>query len=315
MTGVGAVLLLVAGAVFGGCAVHDEDAVPGPALPPRTLRVLTWNICGEAGGNRGQAGYCPYRDRPEEKIAQIAAMAREREADVITLQEVCGGAAGSHLSLLRAALGPGWSFRHAKGARPNGETRCRDGLPGDLGVAVAVRGDIVRTRSENTLPPDPEGLSEQTLPVLCVKVRGWSQTPCTTHILPGEEARVDGQIAAVRAFVREEDRPTVLTGDFNRNATAPQLEPLSSTSSQCPGKNSTGGETPTFHEWDPAMRAHSYHQLDHVFAERGPGDADRITACDVDRSRMDTTPNEPDSPAPNGYSDHAPVYAEVRPGP
>ncbi|WP_274034344.1 endonuclease/exonuclease/phosphatase family protein [Streptomyces sp. MMBL 11-1] len=306
---------LLAALVAAGVWVMSAGGSDRPsASVPKTLRVITWNICGEAGGERGQSGYCPLRDRPEKKAEKIAALARERDANVITLQEVCGGAPGSHMALLRSALGPGWSFRHAEGARPDGETRCRDGLSGDLGVAVAVRGEIERARSKNALPPDPEGVSGQTLPVLCVRVSGWAYTPCTTHILPGEEPRVREQIAAVRAFVGREDRPAVLTGDFNRNAAAPQLGPLVSSYAVCPGADGSGEGVATYHAWDREKRAHAFHELDHIFFDSPPGVADPLVDCEVGESLMDTTPNEPGGPEPDGYSDHAPVYADLRTG-
>ncbi|MDX3373104.1 endonuclease/exonuclease/phosphatase family protein [Streptomyces sp. ME02-6991-2A] len=311
LTGAALVAVVVAAGAWG---LSSGGTDTPPAGPPKTLRIITWNICGEAGGERGQSGYCPLRDRPEKKAEKIAALARERDADVITLQEVCGGAPGSHVALLRSALGPGWSVRHAEGARPDGETRCRDGLSGDLGVAVAVRGEIVRARSQNALPRDPAGVSRQTLPVLCVRVSGWPYTPCTTHILPGEEPRVREQVAAVREFVRGEDRPAVLTGDFNRNSGAPQLDPLVSSFSVCPGTDEKGRGAVTYHGWDPEKRAHTFHELDHIFFDSPPGVKDPLVDCGVVTELMDTTPNEPGGPGPDGYSDHAPVYADLRTG-
>ncbi|MFJ1588888.1 endonuclease/exonuclease/phosphatase family protein [Kitasatospora albolonga] len=303
--------LVVAAGVWIGHSGGDRTP---DTRPPKTLRIISWNICGEAGGERGQSGYCPLRDRPERKAERIAALARERDANVIALQEVCGGAPGSHLALLRAALGAGWSVRHAEGARPDGETRCRDGLSGELGVAVAVRGEIVGTRSRNALPPDPEGGSRQTLPVLCVRVGGWSYTPCTTHILPGEEPRVREQILAVRAFVRQEDRPAVLAGDFNRNSGAPQLSPLVSSFSVCPGKNAKEADAVTYRAWDRERQTPSFHRLDHIFFDTPPDVRSALVDCGVVTELMDTTPNEPGGPEPDGYSDHAPVYADLRTG-
>ncbi|SCD74463.1 Metal-dependent hydrolase, endonuclease/exonuclease/phosphatase family [Streptomyces sp. BpilaLS-43] len=310
---VSVVALLAAGAVFAGLATHEA---PGPreARGPTVLRVVTWNVCGEAGGKRGEAGYCPYRNSPAEKVEQITELAHERDADVIALQEICGGAAGSHLSLLRTALGPEWSVRRAEGARPDGRTRCRGGLSGHLGVAIAVRGKVVGARSRNVLPPDPAGHSHETLPVLCVRVSGWSYTPCTTHILPGEEPRVLEQITGVRDFVRQEDRPTVLTGDFNRNSGAAQLKPLASAFTECPGLLGTGQGTSTYHQWMPAEGTHSFHTLDHVFVSKASEVRAPFARCGVDRDRMDTTPNVAGGVEPDGYSDHAPVFADIRTG-
>ncbi|MEU8402136.1 hypothetical protein AB0C28_43720 [Nonomuraea sp. NPDC048892] len=142
------------------------------------------NICGEAGGQRGDAGYCPYRNEPDKKVAQIAGLVSKHRANVLLLQEVCGGAPGSHLELLKAALGPGWSFARAQGARPGGRVDCRGSLSGDLGLGIAVKAQITDTTVTQTLPSDPTGQSKQTLPTLCVRTDTWAGTRiCTTHVL------------------------------------------------------------------------------------------------------------------------------------
>lgn len=277
-----------------------------PSVPE--LTVVSWNICGEAGGTRGQDGYCPYRNEPEKKIEQVAQLVDEHRADVVMLQEVCGGAAGSHMDLLQQRLGPEWSLRHAVGARPDGRTDCRGTLTGQLGVLLAVRGTVTATHSENTLPPHPDGTDLQTLPVLCVSVAGWTTTPCTTHVIPDQEERAGQQIRNVKAFVdRLAPHDAVLGGDFNRNAGAAVMQPLTGTAERCI-------DASTYHRWNRETQQHAFHKLDHFFTTR-PSYGTRFASCAVDTGRMDQTTNEPDSGEPNGYSDHAPIIGTLRGAP
>ncbi|MDI6518044.1 FG-GAP-like repeat-containing protein [Streptomyces coelicoflavus] len=282
----------------------QADGAP-PTVSVPELTVVSWNICGEAGGQRGQAGYCPYRNEPAQKIEQLAQVVAERQADVVMLQEVCGQAPGSHMDLLQQKLGSAWSIRHAVGARPDGRTDCRGGLTGELGVLIAVKGTVTATFAENTLPA---GADRQTLPALCVKVQGWATTPCTTHLLPGDETRAAEQVRNVKAFLAAHaPGDTILGGDLNRNADAAALRPLTSTMERCIDDN-------TYHGWNSDTQQHSYHKLDHLLVSR-PSYGTRFVSCAVDTSRMDQTPNEPTSGPPSGYSDHAPVIGTFRGAP
>ncbi|MER5883750.1 FG-GAP-like repeat-containing protein [Streptomyces sp. NPDC001941] len=281
--------------------------VSAPAAPAQEeVRVVSWNICGEAGGARGEAGYCPYRNEPGVKIDEVKKAVDERRANVVMLQEVCGGAPGSHMALLQEKLGGAWSVRHAKGARPDGRTDCRGGLSGDLGVLLAVKGTVTASWSEDTLPASPD--DRQTLPALCVAVQGWSTTPCTTHVIPGQEARAAQQIKNVKAFVTAHSSGDfVLGGDFNRNADAAEMAPLTGSYDKCV-------DGYTYHGWDgTGAGSHTWHKLDHLFTGRSVG-ASRFASCAIDATRMDTTPNTPGT-SPNGFSDHAPVTGVLRGAP
>ncbi|MFJ4777332.1 endonuclease/exonuclease/phosphatase family protein [Streptomyces sp. NPDC088762] len=299
----------------GGYAMTQQQRAPQarPAQPttaPTRLNVLNWNICGEAGGLRGQRGFCPNRNRPDLTVAEIKAMVAERHADVVTLQEVCGGAPGSHLTQLEAALEPGWTVMRARGTRPDGASECRGSLTGELGVAVAVRGTIVSSVSGNTLTDDPSQSDGQVSPLLCVDVEGWSHRICTTHLLPSNDKRGAEQVTRIAERISPDGKPYVLTGDFNRNSKSLDLVPLTTTLTEC--KALTQDEETTHHAWDSKGGKHVYRTLDHVFVSRGrDGTKAALSGCGVDRSRMDTTPNEEDTP-PNGKSDHAPVYVTVR---
>ncbi|MFD5147979.1 FG-GAP-like repeat-containing protein [Streptomyces sp. NPDC058401] len=279
-----------------------------PAVAPaqNEIRVVSWNICGEAGSARGVDGFCPYRNEPAVKMDELKKAVDERRANVVMLQEVCGGAAGSHMALLQERLGAAWSIRHAKGARPDGRTDCRGGLTGDLGILLAVKGTVTGSWSQDALPDSPD--DAQTLPVLCVAVEGWTTTPCTTHIIPGQASRAAQQIKNVKAFV-DAHAPggTVLGGDFNRNAAATGMEPLTSAYDNCI-------DGYTYHGWDTVgTGGHSWNKLDHLFTTKAAG-ASRFASCAIDSARMDTTPNQA-GVTPNGFSDHAPVTAVLRGAP
>ncbi|MET9291044.1 FG-GAP-like repeat-containing protein [Streptomyces sp. NPDC003077] len=271
---------------------------------------MSWNICGEAGGNRGEAGYCPYRNEPEQKVEQIRRLVDERQANVVMLQEVCGVTPGSHLELLRAKLGPGWDVRHASGARPDGRTDCRGSLTGELGVALAIKGTITAGSSANMLPADPAGQDKQTLPILCASVQGWTTRVCTTHIAVGDSERAAQQIKNVKAYLgTAANTGFVLGGDFNRNADAAHMKPLTDSFDRCI-------DGVTYHGWDHEAQRHSFHKLDHFFTDRDRASGgSRFADCGIDTSRMDQSENEPTSGPPTGYSDHAPIFARLRGAP
>lgn len=296
-----------AGAAVPAAAMAATATGTGTATAQNEIRVVSWNICGEAGSPRGVAGFCPYRNEPTVKMDEVKKVVDERRANVVMLQEVCGGAPGSHMALLQERLGSEWSIRHAKGARPDGRTDCRGGLTGELGILLAVKGTVTGSWSENTLPASPE--DSQTLPALCVAVEGWSTTPCTTHVIPGQASRAAEQIKNVKAFL-DAHAPggTVLGGDFNRNAGAAEMATLTGAYDNCI-------EGYTYHGWDTeGTGGHSWNKLDHLFTTKAVG-ASRFASCAIDSARMDTTPNEPDSGAPSGVSDHAPVTAVLRGAP
>ncbi|MFD6889502.1 FG-GAP-like repeat-containing protein [Streptomyces sp. NPDC059957] len=199
-----------------------EEAVPPPAAGQ--LRVISWNICGEAGGTRGDVnspGYCPKRNEPALKMKAVAALATKQQADVVMLQEACGSRDKSpvedpgqtHEEVLEAEL-PGWTIVHAVGDRGKDgtgavQTSCRGtALAGHLGVLIAVKGAVPDTvvQSFETAPAtltatdftsvphavtptsgEITALSGRIQPALCVRKEGWPDKICTTHLLAGKE--------------------------------------------------------------------------------------------------------------------------------
>ncbi|MCP3757386.1 endonuclease/exonuclease/phosphatase family protein [Streptomyces sp. TBY4] len=304
-----AVIAVLLGAAGYAMTSEEDRPEPAPAAGPGHVNVLNWNICGEAGGQRGKRGFCPNRNRPDLTVREIVEMVDERNADVVTLQEVCGGATGSHLALLKSALGEGWSILRARGTRPDGASECRGSLTGELGVAIAVHGKIESSSQDNTLSDEPPESGEHVMPLLCADVEGWSHRICTTHLVPGDDPRGAEQAERISRLTSPDGKPFILTGDFNRNSKAEDLDPLTSMLSECEAlTDKVGG---THHAWDAKAGKHVYRTLDHIFASPGEsGEKARFSSCGVDYDRMDTTPNEREV-APNGKSDHGPLYATV----
>src|SRR4051812_5293011 len=75
-----------------------------PAFTVESVRAMTWNICGEAGGPiptpaSPSPAYCPYRNQPQVKADAVAEVIGVRRLNAVILQEVCFGAPGSQLDL------------------------------------------------------------------------------------------------------------------------------------------------------------------------------------------------------------------------
>ncbi|MEV4755586.1 LamG-like jellyroll fold domain-containing protein [Micromonospora sp. NPDC049559] len=284
----------------------------GTAYRQESVRAMTWNICGEAGGSRGDAGFCPYRNEPQRKVDAVVDVINQRRLDAVMLQEICSGAPGSHLDLLQAALGPGWSTTWAEMRRPDGRADCRGGLAGTLGIAVAVRGSITE-RTETALPM-PAGVLK-TPKLLCVRVAGWTTRICATHISHDTETEFGPQIAKVTEVVGDE--PWVLLGgDFNSSYpySTDTLKSLYDRFAECDEQAYYPGEAanePThMNNGSDEEEPRPATKLDYLFGRAG------FTNCDSWQQLADTTRNVSTSTEPpSGISDHAPVYGYTRGAP
>ncbi|MFB6559627.1 endonuclease/exonuclease/phosphatase family protein [Streptomyces sp. NPDC056400] len=148
---------------------------------PTSMTMVSWNICGEAGGGRGDAGFCPSRatlQENEAKVLEIVRLMGDQRADAIVLQEVCGappgvpatvdGTAqvkGYHQKRLKELFGPqGWSFGFAPVRRWDDTSAnslaygspCRGVLQGGrLGNLIAIKGTISARLPGRTVRGDP----------------------------------------------------------------------------------------------------------------------------------------------------------------
>ncbi|MEU4269431.1 FG-GAP-like repeat-containing protein [Streptomyces sp. NPDC026092] len=314
--------LLGVGAVAVSLLTAPQTVADEAPVPPKTeLRVISWNICGEAGGARGTEGYCARRNEPAAKSKAIASLTRQHQADVLLLQEACGYGDGtvsgdqsrSHLATLESELGPeGWYFTFAKGNREGedenvaGNGRCRGSdFGGDLGVILGVKGTLKDTQRFDTLPDVPRKLS-----AVCGRLEGWPDKLCSTHLLPGggtaiETAREGQAKEIVKQLNADLPAGVVVAGDLNAAETSASLKPFFDA-----GLYRSASTEYTRQGWAPgvAAPAPSTSRIDHVFTSK----RNRFTSIEVAHDLMDRTKNVPNS-QPNGWSDHAPVIATLAP--
>lgn len=325
--------LLAVGAVAASLLTAPQTvAEEAPVAPKTELRVISWNICGEAGGERGQAGYCARRNEPAAKADAIASLARQHQADVLLLQETCGYGDGSvsgdqslsHLAYLESKLGPeGWQFAFAKGNREVTDTtgkvigyatNCRGlQLGGDLGVILGVKGALTDVQRFDTLRDDnasiPGGYAARDLPAVCGRLEGWPDKLCSTHLLPGggtaDEARTKQSEEIIATLGADVAAGLVIAGDLNAVETSPSLKPLIDG-----GLYRSASTEYTRQGWAPGVTnpAPVTSRIDHVFTSK----KNRFVSIEVAHDLMDRTKNVP-STQPNGWSDHAPVIARLAP--
>ncbi|WP_328943195.1 FG-GAP-like repeat-containing protein [Streptomyces sp. NBC_00250] len=324
-------LAAVAGLLLGIPAASPATAATAPTTTAPyadEVRVISWNICGEAGSDRGKIGYCPYRNEPGLKMDEVKKLVDAHQANVVMLQEACGyegatppaGAEKSHMALLAARLGAGWSLAHAAGNRAkdytdatntslNPVSNCRGtALGGTVGVLLAVKGtfDGPVERVETV----PAGVSERRLPLLCARVTGLTDKLCTTHLIDSDSTVAERQSKTVHDHLTSAlATGVVLGGDFNYRETTAALEPITTALGRCRNDDDTSVH------WENAAAQPHWSRIDHLFGTERPG-GQRFVSCTVDHSLLDTTHNllsgaEP----PNGYSDHAPVIGYRRPAP
>ncbi|AEV85669.1 hypothetical protein ACWT_4647 [Actinoplanes sp. SE50] len=306
-------------------AVQAAATAPdGLGYQRETVRMLTWNICGEAGGSRGSSSYCPWRSRPQAKAAAIETIIRERDLNVVMLEEVCypdeaAGRGGDRndLSPLMAALGSGWTYRTAVVARPDGRSDCRGGdLVGTIGEVIAVRGTITSSTVTPLLVAGdpsyyPDADEKRTSNLLCVRVDGWQNTPCVTHLLHTTDPEYARETASLKQKIAAVALP-VLGGDFNTmqgSAATSPIRPLFDTYPECDQQAYSPGdavnEMTHFNSEDAAPTV-SRQKLDYVFATSG------FAYCDSLTEFADTDANVAAADDPAGLSDHAPLVAFTR---
>ncbi|MEU7073537.1 FG-GAP-like repeat-containing protein [Streptomyces narbonensis] len=328
--GLSAVAGLLLGIPAAGPATAATTATtPGATAPyADEVRVVTWNICGEAGGVRGQLGFCPHRNDPGPKMDEVKKLVDAHQANVVMLQEACGyqgttppaGAEKSHMALLAARLGADWSLAHAPGNRAGdyvegtsgplkAESACRGtALGGTVGVLLAVKGtfDGPVERVETV----PAELSDRRMPLLCAKVTGRTDTFCTTHLIDNDATVAQRQSETIRAHLQGAlATGVVLGGDLNNRETTAALAPIAGTLDRCENGDDT------FVRWENDKPQPRWSRLDHLFGTQQSG-GQRFVSCTVDHSLLDTTHNlATGAEEPNGWSDHAPVIGYRRPAP
>lgn len=187
--------------------------------------------------------------RPAKGLADnrlLAAAVAGLKADVVGLQEVERHVVRSCFRHQPAAIArvSGMSYVYAPARR--------FAVTGDDGIALLVRGEILRSAS--TMLPQANRGQRRTAIVARVRVAEKEMTVVTTHLHSGAHLVAERQLDAVVEMLDAQPEPHVLLGDLN-------LDPRRVTPYLSPGLVLAGGG-PTFPAHDPARR------IDHV-AVRG----------------------------------------------
>ncbi|MFL6073802.1 MAG: LamG-like jellyroll fold domain-containing protein [Mycobacteriales bacterium] len=299
-------------------AAATVAALPGPAhgaaapaFTVESVRAVTWNICGEAGGPvptpaDPSPAYCPYRNQPQVKADAVANVIAVRRLNAVILEETCWGAPGSLIDLLQQDLGPAWQFTTAEMKRPDGTSNCRGGLTGTLGIAIGVKGQLGE-QSRTTLPVPNPGYGQND--VLCTSVVGWQTEVCGTHLSNDPGAPYADEVETVRSVVSRYPR-VVLGGDFNTSVRT-KLQPLYDLFGECDAQVYYPGEASnevTHFTYAPTASDTGHYtstKIDYLFATAG------FTNCDSWTQLADQA-DYGQTQTPTGYSDHAPLYGYTR---
>ncbi|KES05047.1 metal-dependent hydrolase [Streptomyces toyocaensis] len=240
LTAVFAAVLLAAAAP---AAAADTDA-PGSRAPALPLRVATYNI--HAGAGQDQVF----------DLDRTATALRGLRADVIGLQEVDvhWGARSDFVDEARALAGklrmrvffaPIYDLEPAT---PDGERR-------QFGVAVLSRYPVLHAENHeitrlSTQTPDPEPAPAPGFAEVVVDVRGAHVHVYSTHLDYRADPSVRAaQVADMLAVLAADRGPKILVGDFNAEASAPELAPLWG-----PLRDAAPGGGGTYPASDPAKR-------------------------------------------------------------
>ncbi|MCZ4118545.1 LamG-like jellyroll fold domain-containing protein [Streptomyces sp. H39-S7] len=306
-----------------------------------SVRAMTWNVCGEAGGASPSAlGYCPDRKSPQKKADGITDVVRARNLNVVMLQEVCAGpplnlpgaATGpSQLDTILSALGAGWTSATAVALRPDGRSDCRGSLSGTLSTAILVKGTI-DDRPQPVPLPVPLNSDADRAQVLCAGVAGWQTHVCTTHLSNNDALLAAGvyekEVATLKSVISAYPR-VVVGGDFNMGyygAVPSRLQPLYDLMPECDRSSYLPGDAAnevTHFTYAPTTGTYTSSKIDYLFSTAGFTGCDSWTQkADQADYRLSQQPecyyvaNQHDAVCtPTGISDHAPLYGYTKGAP
>jgi endonuclease/exonuclease/phosphatase family metal-dependent hydrolase len=278
------------------------------------IRVATWNIRAAIGpGEPFPPAW--WRHVDEARLARIAAVIREMDADVIALQEVAVFTADGVLSdqptTLAAMTGLELRYSAAHGfGLVDPETR---GVPGSamwgnallarapfaatigMGLPAGADTDLVEPLDSDrplagiTFLDAPWGTREARSVVGGrLPLAPGGITVLGTHLTYAGTAQRHRQADAIAALVDATSGPLVVMGDFNAPVEAPELEPLTTTLDDA-------FQAVGVPRGDDRRASSGQNRIDHILT-RGL----RVVDCRVERSAGD-------------LSDHLPVVASVVP--
>lgn len=215
-----------------------DSGMPAGSTVETTYRVLHWNI---AGGKENACGTALI-------TAAVVAYVRDRNTDLVGLNEVCP----AQYNAIRDALRQEWG----KGAGATFSAYVGDGTPQVVGNAIFSRFDIVGVTTEKV---GEDQFGDRNL--LCAKIEASPHLRlCSTHLTPADTT---ARVQLERVFSRLEGwwvdfgDTVVLTGDLNLHPNDVGLNAV-----YAPGAN------------DPVNNPNntgSYRELDDADPDRCPG--------------------------------------------
>ncbi|GGW98360.1 metal-dependent hydrolase [Streptomyces malachitofuscus] len=241
----GRVAAVLAAVLFAAAApAGADDDAPGSRAPAVPLRVATYNI--HAGAGQDQVF----------DLDRTAAALRGLHADVIGLQEVDvhWGARSAFVDEARALAGKlrmRVFFAPIYDLEPAGE----DGERRQFGVAVLSRHPVLHAENHeitrlSTQSPDPVPAPAPGFAEVVVDVRGAHVHVYSTHLDYRADPSVRAaQVADMLAVLADDRGPRILVGDFNAEASSPELATLWRTL-----RDAAPGGGGTFPAADPVKR-------------------------------------------------------------
>lgn len=206
-------MLLVIALLF-GCAV--VGAPPANAVPARTVKVMTWNACGNNSA-------CAYYENPTGLIGTVRwhMLNHGTPMDAAIIQEFCSSFAKPLEYQLEDYYGYGWDVRFAPikikqgsdpAAAPN--KQCVRGR-GDYGIALAVPDE--NTWWEARYLPSANGAEWRV--AMCATVESWWVKLCNAHFSYNGDDPTGSfrqqQVAAYQAYVWPSRFRVIFGGDLN----------------------------------------------------------------------------------------------------
>lgn len=218
------------------------------AVPARTVKVMTWNACGNNSD-------CKYYENPAGLIGAVRwhMLNHGSPMNAAIIQEFCRSFAKPLELQLEDHYGYGWDVRFAPikikqgndpAAAPN--KQCVRGR-GDYGIALAVPDE--NTWWEARYLPSPEGAEWRV--AMCATVESWSVKLCNAHFSYGGDDPTGSfrtqQVAAYQAYVWPSRFRVIFGGDLNTTppgtSTTNRLVPLYDAFVECAQANQSSPRT------------------------------------------------------------------------
>jgi endonuclease/exonuclease/phosphatase family metal-dependent hydrolase len=262
---------LLAGLVAVPVAASPDAA----AVPPRTVKVMTWNACGNNSA-------CQYYENPTGLIGTVRWHMRNHGTpmDAAIIQEFCSSFAKPLEYQLEDHYGYGWDVRFAPIKIKQGNNpatapnkQCVRGR-GDYGIALAVPDE--NTWWEARYLPSAEGAEWRV--AMCATVESWWVKLCNSHFSYSGDDPTGGfrtqQVAAYQAYAGPSRFRVIFGGDLNTappgTSTTNRLVPLYDSFVECAQVNQSSPRTgPGTHYNTTPHDNNQVTKLDYLFTNAG----------------------------------------------